>query len=295
MMFTGLSAFPLTPADADGTVQPDQLAGLVDRLVAADVDSIGLLGSTGTYAYLSRAQRQRATAAAVEAAAGRLPLIVGVGAIRTDAAISLARDAARAGADGLLLAPVSYTPLTQAEALAHYRATAAATDLPLVIYNNPGTTHFTFAENTLAALANEPQIVAVKMPLPADRSLSADIAALRPQLPTDFALGYSGDWGCAEALLEGADSWFTAVGGILPEPCVAITRAAQAGDTARVTRLNAQLAPLWALCQTHGSLRVIQCIAQEMGLVTTELPRPLLPLSDTDKTAVRAALATLTD
>ena len=78
----------------------------------------------------------------MQCVAGRVPLIVGVGALRTDWAKELARGAERAGADGLLLAPMSYTPLTLSEVAEHYRAVAGTTNLPLSIYNNPGTTHF---------------------------------------------------------------------------------------------------------------------------------------------------------
>ena len=81
--FRGLSAFPVTPADAQGRVEAGALARLVRRLAEAGADSIGLLGSTGTYAYLSRAERRRAIEAAREAA-GKVPLIVGAGALRTD-------------------------------------------------------------------------------------------------------------------------------------------------------------------------------------------------------------------
>ena len=144
-LFTGLSAFSLTPADADGMVDIAALGVLVERLVAAGVDSIGLLGSTGIYAYLDRAERGRAVAAAVEAANG-VPLIVGVGALRTSWAIELVRDAERAGASGLLLAPMSYAPLSDREAAAHYHAVAGATGLPLCVYDNPGTTNFTFRD-----------------------------------------------------------------------------------------------------------------------------------------------------
>ena len=99
-MFTGLSAFPLTPADAEGVVDTAALGVLLDRLCGAKVASIGVLGSTGGYAYLDRIERQRAVDAAVECVAGRVPLIVGVGALRTSWAQELARDAERAGADG---------------------------------------------------------------------------------------------------------------------------------------------------------------------------------------------------
>ncbi|MBD0275927.1 MAG: dihydrodipicolinate synthase family protein, partial [Acetobacteraceae bacterium] len=186
-LFHGLSAFPITPADAAGRVDTRTLALLLDRLRAAGDDSVGLLGSTGTYAYLSRAERRRTVEAAAEAVGGRVPLIVGVGAMRTDDAVDLARDAEAAGADGLLLAPVSYTPLTAEEVFHHFAAVAGATGLPLCIYNNPSTTHFTFTDDLIARLAEVSRIVAVKNPAPAPAEAAVSIAALRARLPEGFA------------------------------------------------------------------------------------------------------------
>ena len=290
MNFSGLSAFPLTPSDEKGRVQTDQLQGFLDRLKAEDLGSICLLGSTGTYAYLSRSERCRAVDAAVEGLAGAVPLIVGVGALRTDEACDLARDASMAGADALLLAPVSYTPLTQEEAFQHYQAVAAATDLPLCIYNNPDTTHFTFSLDLLERLAKVPGITAVKMPLPAQGGISDDLSRLRGALPEDFAIGYSGDWGCAEALLAGADTWYSVVGGLFPEIATQLTRAAQAGHTDEAYLLDARLAPLWDLFIEYGSLRVIYAAARQLGLTTCDAPRPILPLGK-DETR-RVAVAT---
>ncbi len=193
--FQGLSAFPITPTDAHGRVDTDAFNRLLERLHSAGVDSIGLLGSTGGYMYLTREERRRAVAAAVGNVGGRTPLIVGVGALRTDEAESLARDAASEGADALLLAPVSYTPLTEEEAYQHFAAVARATDLPLCIYNNPGTTHFTFSDALLTRLAAVPNIKAVKMPLPKDMDFRTELDRLRRDSPGDFAIGYSGDWG----------------------------------------------------------------------------------------------------
>ncbi len=205
-IFHGLSAFPITPADERGIVDTDGVMLLTARLAEAKVDSIGLLGSTGTYAYLTRAERRRAIRAAVESVGGRTPLIVGVGALRTDDAQDLARDAEAEGADALLLAPVSYTPLTEEEAFRHYVAVASATGLPLCIYNNPGTTHFTFSPTLLGRLAEVPNISAVKMPLPSAVSVASELTALRAGPAGSLAIGYSGDWGAAEALLAGADA-----------------------------------------------------------------------------------------
>lgn len=289
-MFRGLSAFPITPADADGRVDTEALGRMVTRLCAAEVDSIGLLGSTGTYAYLSREERGRAVAAAAEAVAGRIPLVVGIGALRTDTVMALARDAERAGADALLLAPVSYTPLTPAEVFEHFRATAAATGLPICIYNNPGTTHFSFDLPLLQRLADLPGIAAAKMPLPADIPLADDLARLRAALPESFSIGYSGDWGCSEALLAGADAWFSVIGGLMPEAAMQLARAASSGNRVETARMEARFAPIWDLFRTFGSLRVVYAIAGLMGLIRSDPPRPILPLEGQDLDRVAAAL-----
>nr|QQZ51776.1 dihydrodipicolinate synthase family protein [Phenylobacterium glaciei] len=224
-IFQGLSAFPLTPASADGVVDVEALGALLERLVAAGVDSIGLLGSTGIYAYLEPSERRRAVAAAVEAVAGRTPLIVGVGTLRTDGAIALARDAEARGADGLLLAAVSYTPPTPTEVFGHYAAVAEATGLPICVYNNPTTTHVVLDDDLLGRLSRLATVAAVKMPLPKDGDVGADLARLRAATAEDFKIGYSADWGTAPALLAGADAFYSGVAGILPAPMVALAGA----------------------------------------------------------------------
>lgn len=95
-LFSGLSAFPITPMTSGGEVIAPDLQRLVRRIEAGGADSVGLLGSTGTYMFLSRDERRRAVAAAVEVAVS-IPIIVGVGAMRTDEAQALAHDAATEG------------------------------------------------------------------------------------------------------------------------------------------------------------------------------------------------------
>jgi 4-hydroxy-tetrahydrodipicolinate synthase len=293
VMFRGLSAFPITPADPHGHVDTDALVRLLQRLVAAKVDSIGLLGSTGTYAYLTRAERRRAVEAAAGCLGGRVPLIVGVGALRTDDAQDLARDAKAAGADGLLLAPVSYTPLTDDEVFQHFVAVARAADLPLCIYNNPGTTHFTFSDALVARLAKVPGITAVKNPAPPPAEARARHEALRAKVPDTFAVGYSGDWNAPDAVLAGGDAWYSVVGGLLPVPTLKLLRAAQAGDADEVARWNARFQPLWDLFKELSSLRVMYAAADILGICRAEPPRPILPLPPAAYQRVAAALEML--
>ncbi|TAZ22134.1 dihydrodipicolinate synthase family protein [Rhizobium ruizarguesonis] len=289
--FHGLSAFPPTPADRDGRVDTEALCRLLEPLCDAGVASIGLLGSTGIYAFLAREERRRAVEAAVECVRGRVPIVVGVGALRTDHARTLARDADAAGADALLLAPVSYTPLTQEEAYRHFLAVTDAAKLPLCIYNNPGTTHFTFSRDLLQRLSDIETIRAVKMPLPVDGDFAGELATLREK--TKLAIGYSGDWGAAEALLSGADAWYSVIGGLLPRVAVALTKAATAGEDGEVRRLDGLLEPLWQTFKAFGSLRVIYTLIDLLSLARAELPRPLLPLGPMDRQRVLEAVEPL--
>ena len=277
--FHGLSAFPPTPADINGRVDTEALCRLLEPLCDAGVASIGLLGSTGIYAYLTREERLRAVKAAVECVKGRIPIVVGVGDLRTDHAQGLSRDAEAAGADALLLAPVSYTPLTEEEAYQHFLAVTKAVTLPLCIYNNPGTTHFTFSRKLLQRLSEIETIRAVKMPLPAGGDVRGELAALREK--TGLAIGYSGDWGAAEALLSGADAWYSVVGGLLPRTALALTKAAIAGDGNEARRLDGLLEPLWKMFKEFGSIRVVYTLVEHLLLAQAELPRPLLPLGPT--------------
>lgn len=274
-IFAGLSAFPPTPANEEGVVDTRALGVLVDRLANAGVDSVSVLGSTGTYAYLDRDQRNRAVAAAVEAAAGRVPIVAGVGALRTSWSRELAVAAEGAGAAGLLLAPMSYAKLSDREVVDHFKAVAGATDLPICIYNNPGTTNFEFSYELIVELSEVPGIAAVKMPPRDDEGYAIEIHRLRERGGDGLKIGYSGDWCAAPAFLAGADAWHSVVAGILPEPAVRLTRAAMAGDADETTRLQALCAPMWTLFEKHGSLRTVYGIAEILGLDVGKAPLPV--------------------
>lgn len=114
-MFTGLCAFPLTPLHQQN-FDEKAFIRILARLTDAGVDSLGILGSTGSYAYLSREQRRRVVQVA-KAHAGSIPMMVGVGAIATNEVLRLVEDAQEAGADALLLPMMSYQPLSAERSL----------------------------------------------------------------------------------------------------------------------------------------------------------------------------------
>ncbi len=279
--FVGLSAFPLTPLSQD-QVDESALIGLVNRLRCADVDSIAVLGSTGSYMYLNRAERARVAQLAVEHA-GDVPVIVGVGTMRTSQVLEHIDDAVAAGAKGLLLAPVGYQKLGDQEVLDLFRAATEHSDLPVIVYDNPGTTHFTFSNDLYGRIAQLPGIASIKIPGVPEDPIKAKqhVGAIRRILPPHVSIGVSGDSSGAAGLIAGCDAWYTAVGGTIPQPMVEITRAAQSGDALRAVEISRSLEPLWSLFSKFGgSLRISAAIAEYFELVEANcLPLPVQGLN----------------
>lgn len=289
--FVGLSAFPLTPLHEQHIDEP-AFCRLVERAVEAGVDSITALGSTGSYAYLNRGERARVTQLAVRNA-GATPVIAGIGSVRTRDVLEFAHDAQDAGVAGVLLAPMSYQALTAGEVFGLYEEVTATLSVPLVVYDNPGTTHFTFTWDLYKAIAALPNVSSIKLPgVPASATDAAShVASLREILPSQLSLGVSGDVFGATGLSAGCDVWYSAIGGVLPECVVAIARAAQAGDAALASELSEVLRPIWRLFAEFGSIRVIAAIAAELGLASPScLPLPIRGLPEKAQADLLAAL-----
>ncbi|RNE67377.1 dihydrodipicolinate synthase family protein [Cryobacterium tepidiphilum] len=291
-MFTGLSAFPLTPL-RDDEFDEDAYARLVSRLARSGVDSITALGSTGSYAYLDRAERSRVARSAVQHA-GSTPVIVGIGALRTSLVQALADDAQEAGASAVLLAPMSYQPLTDDDVFGLYEDVTADLSIPLVVYDNPGTTHVTFSDDLYARIAELPRVASIKIPpVPSQPAAARQrVQDIRSRIPDHVGIGISGDGSAAVGLAAGCDAWYSVIAGTLPAPALAISRAAHTGDHAAALAESARLQPLWDLFAQFGSLRVTAAIAEHLQLVSTpSLPRPLRGL-DAD---ARARIARVVD
>ena len=288
-----LCAFPITPCGQDGRVDAAALRSLLAPLAAAKVDSIGLLGSTGSYPYLSRDERRRALDIALDEVGRRVPILVGVGALRTDEAVRLAQDAHAAGAEAGLLAAVSYTPLNDDEVFEHFATVARESGLPLCIYDNPSTTHFTFTPALIGRLSRLPGIVAVKCMAPGPDRVAAHLRELRELVPSGFSVGFSVDWHAAGALLAGGDTWYGVAAGLFPNACMALVEGARRGDSEAARRLDAGLEPLWALFREFTSLRVMFAAADILGLCRAVPPRPILPLPEPARRKIAATLEAL--
>lgn len=291
---TGLSAFPLTPITHD-TIDEAAFTGLVERVVEAGVDSITALGSTGSYPYLDRTERRRVVELAVSAA-GVTPVLAGVGSVRTRDVLFHVEDAQTAGAAGVLVAPVTYQALGEEEVFGLFADVDAASSVPIVVYDNPGTTHVHFSDELHARISELEHVASIKIP-PVTGGVAVvrrRVDALREMVSSTVTIGTSGDPVATDALLAGCDAWYSVLAGTLPAPCRAIQDAVRSGDAAGALEISEGLSPLWALFDAQGSYRVVAALAEELGLVRRDsLPRPVLGLDEGSRARLREGLATL--
>lgn len=294
-MFTGLSAFPLTPL-RDDAVDEAAYIGLIERLDAAGVDSITALGSTGSYAYLSTEERARVARLAVDHA-GDTPVFVGVGALRTSDVLRNVEHAEAAGASALLLAPMSYQALTHDDVFGLFRSVTERNALPVIVYDNPGTTHFDFTTELYGRIAELPGIASIKIPgVPTDPAgAEARVREIRAAVPGGVTIGVSGDAFAAAGLNAGCDAWYSVIAGTLPEPALEITRAAREGRGGDAVAASERLSPLWGLfAEFGGSLRVAAAIAERLGIAPRGcLPLPIRGLDDAQRDRVAEVLREL--
>jgi 4-hydroxy-tetrahydrodipicolinate synthase len=275
-MLGSLIAYLPTPRSTDGSIAVEPLQELVDRAVDAGVGALAVLGSAGGFAYLDRDDRERVVRAASEAVAGRLPLLAGIGALTTDAVIAHADDAARAGADALLLGTTAYLPLTADEVVGLYQDVACSADRPVWIYHNPRTTGVEIDTATLVRIAQTPGIGGMK-----DRGVDADDlrrrhAELAAQVPEHVEIGFSGDELGVQGLLAGARSWHCGLAGLLPAPFVAAAEAAVRGDADGAAAQLESIRPWLTLGQQWGIARLATVVGPAIGIDLGGVPRPLL-------------------
>lgn len=280
LTFTGVSAFPLTPF-RDREIDQQSFVTLLERLEQSQVDSIAVLGSTGSYMYLSPAERERAVVLAAETVQSK-PLIVGVGDVATLQVLEHIKVAEQVRASAVLVAPVSYQPLTAHEVFNHFATICENTELPVIVYDNPATTHFTFDIELYAHLSELPGIKSIKIPpgFVAGENPSAAITALKAEISDDVSIGISGDGAAARGLVAGCNLWYSAIAGTLPHLAEEIYGAARSQRPEIAVQVSSKYQPLWDLfAECGGSARAIAAIAELKGLVHSPcLPEPLLSL-----------------
>lgn len=261
----------VTPMRPDGSVDEEGLRAVVEHLIAHGHDGIVVNGTTGESATLTDDESIDAVRIAVEVAGDRAVITAGVGSNSTAHSIEMAARAVDAGAAALLLVMPYYNKPTQPGVIAHCRAVADSTELPVMLYDVPHRTGLAFASETLIELAEHPRIVAVK-------DAKGDLwAATKVMAATDL-LWFSGDDVVSLAhLAQGAVGVVSVVGHVAGKEYAAMLAAVDAGDLATAREIHRRLIPaVDAIMSTSQGAIMVKAALVELGVIESAFVR--LPL-----------------
>lgn len=285
-LFTGCATALVTPFTKDGALDEAALRRLIDRQLSAGIDALVLLGTTGEPCTLTMDERARVIAAGMEAAQGRVPVIVGTGANDTRRAIEYARQAYALGAQGHLCVTPYYNKATQDGLVRHFFAIADACPLPMIVYNVPGRTGMSLTPETAASLAEHPGIVGLK-------EASGDLSlALRILLATEGRLPlYCGNDDLILPLMAiGAVGAVSVVSNVLPAQTHALTRACLSGCMEQARAAQLALLPLIRALFSQVSPIPTKAALSMMGLCEDALRLPLTPMEEPQRGVLHALL-----
>jgi 4-hydroxy-tetrahydrodipicolinate synthase len=287
LRFSGYAPALPTPFDDAGEIDVAALELLCLRQIEQGATALVACGTTGEVPTLDRAEHDRVVRAAAAAAQGRVFVIAGAGSNSTSQAIELARDAEAAGADAILSVVPYYNKPTQAGMYAHFRAIAEATALPLILYDVPSRTVCGLADETVARLAELPQIVGLK-------DATGDVTRplrLRGLVGTEFRL-LSGDDATALAFLaQGGDGCISVTSNVAPSLCRAMYLACRRGELAQAQRLAAIVAKLTAALFRESNPAPVKYALSAMNLISPRVRLPLVELKDETKAEIDKMLA----
>jgi len=281
-MFEGLSVALVTPFK-DGALDEAGVERLVDFVIGGGTDVLVVAGSTGEAVTLTREERRRLYQAVQRANRGRARLVAGTGTNVTRDSIELTAEAHALGYDGAMLVVPYYNKPTPAGQVAHFSAIAQAVDLPLILYNVPGRTGTNMTPETVARLAEVPNIVALK-----EASGSLDqVSAIRAR--TDLTILSGDDSLTLPMLAIGARGVVSVVGNVAPRPMKDLLEAFAEGRLVDAERLHRRLTPIMRALFLESNPGPAKSLLADMGLMANELRLPLVPVEPATAQAVREA------
>ena len=291
MRFEGIYTPVVTPYHDDFSLNETALAETIEHLIAAGVHGLIVAGTTGEYYAQSPEERIDLMERIKGLVKGRLPLIVGTGAMRTEDSILYAQAAKDIGADALLVATPPYAYPTGREIALHALAVDRAANLPVMLYNYPGRMSVNMDEDCLDRLGRSPNFCAIK-------ESSGDPNRLH-MLARDYphiALSCGMDDQALEFFAWGARSWVCAGSNFAPEAHIALYKAcAVDGDFTKGRAIMSAMLPLMRVLEQGGTF--IQCIKHGLtmrGIAAGPPRRPLQPLNKDDRRELEEVIRTMT-
>lgn len=283
----GVVPYLPTPFTAAGAVDEAALRRLCDHLIGAGVHGLTPLGSTGEFAYLDFAAKERVVAATVEAAAGRVPVIAGVAATTTADAVAQARRWAALGADGVLAVLEAYFPVPDSGVVDYFTAVADATALPVTLYTNPNFQRSDLSLDAIDRLSHHPNILFVK-----DASTNTGrLLSILDRTEGRIGVFAASSHITAAVMLIGGRGWLAGPSCLIPRQSVRLFELCAAGDWTAAMALQRDL---WAVNQVFARFNLAGAVKAGLRLQGFDCGDPAPPqpaLTAEQVAAVRAALA----
>jgi 4-hydroxy-tetrahydrodipicolinate synthase len=279
----------VTPMRPDGSIDLEAAVRVANHLVDHGHDGIVVSGTTGESPTTTDAEKLELLRVVLDAVGNRARITAGVGTNDTRHSVELARSAANAGADGLLVVTPYYNKPSQAGIRAHFTTIADATDLPVMLYDIPGRTGLPISTESLMALGGHPRIAAVK-------DAKADLWGASKVMAATDLLWFSGDDVMNLAhLTQGATGVVSVVGHVAGDAYAAMVKAVDAGDLQEAIRLHRRVMPIVTAIMTPGAVSqgavMAKAALKAIGVLDSAAVRlPLLEADDDDLASVRDGL-----
>lgn len=272
-IFKGIATAMVTPMTATG-VDYGALARFIDFQLESGINALVAVGTTGESATLSPAERKEVIRFTVERVAGRVPVIAGTGTNNTTHVLDFTRSACDDGADAVLVVTPYYNKATQAGLIAHYTAVADASAKPVILYNVPSRTGCNLLPDTVAVLAEHPNIAALKEATGNMAQIVETFVKCGDKLDI-----YSGEDGITVPILSmGGAGCVSVASNVAPRQMVAMTDAFFAGNVAEAARLQCQLHPLIQSLFCEVNPIPAKAAVSAMGYGEEHLRLPLTPM-----------------
>ena len=287
-IFTGMATAMVTPMTAEG-VDYEALGRFIDFQLAQGIHALVAVGTTGESATLSPQERKEVIRFTIDRVAGRVPVIAGTGTNNTQHAIEYSVDAAKAGADALLVVTPYYNKATQNGLIAHYTAIADKVDKPIILYNVPSRTGCNLLPATVEKLAEHPNIRAVKE---ASGNMS-QVVELFARCGDKIDV-YSGEDGLTVPMLAmGGKGTISVLSNVIPKEAVAMTDAFFAGDIAKAARLQCEYLNLINLLFCEVNPIPAKAAVSAMGFGEEHIRLPLTPMEEGNRAKLLAEMRRL--
>ena len=284
--FKGIIAYPITPFDENDTINLPLFRNMVEKLVVTGSHGIASLGSAGVMPYLSDDEKEAVTEATIQQVNGRIPTLIGVSNLTTERTVHHAQFAEKAGADAVMIIPMSYWKLTDDEIVAHYDAVAKKISIPIMAYNNPATGGVDMSPVLLKRLLEIPNVTMIK-------ESTGDIQRmhfLRKELGEDVAF-YNGSNPLAlAAFAAGARGWCTAAPNLIPELNLDLYKAIEKNQLAEAQNVFYKQVELLKFIVAKGLPRAVKAGLDILGEESGHLRNPLKPLTEKEYEEFRKIL-----